>query len=135
MVIYVAEKKLKFALSLLTLLWIVTLAPSPAFAASPAIERVPAGWVAPEISYVLNEEAERQTIIAIETYEEKLILWQNAYEELYRKAEAYRLDMESRWARVMQEIRDMEVAHKQELKAARSKARSPGFGVFAGFGY
>ena len=99
------------------------------------IERVPAGWVAPEISYVLNEEAERQTIIALETYEEKLILWQNAYDELYQKAESYRLDMESRWIRVMRDIEDMKTMHKKELKAARSRARSPGVGVFAGFGY
>ena len=135
MVIFVTKKKLKYALFLLTLSWIAISPPCIASAASPAIERVPAGWVAPEISYVLNEEAERQTIIALETYEEKLILWQNAYDELYQKAENYRLDMESRWAKVMQEIRDMETAHKKELRAARSKARSPGVGVFAGFGY
>ena len=135
MVIFVTKKKLRFALFLPTFSLIAILVPSLASAASPSIERVPAGWVAPEISYVLNEEAERQTIIALETYEEKLTLWQNAYEELYRKAETYRLDMESRWARVMQEIRDMEVAHKKELRAARSKARSPGFGPFAGIAY
>lgn len=130
-----AKKKLKYALFLLMLLWIATLTPSLAFAASPMIERVPAGWIAPEISYVLNEEAERQTIIAIETYEEKLILWQNAYDELYQKAENYRLDMESRWTRVMRDIEDMKTMHKKELKAAKARARSPGVGVFAGFGY
>lgn len=99
------------------------------------IERVPAGWIAPEIVYVLNEEAERQTIIALETYEEKLELWRDAYDTLYGKAEAYRADMEARWARVMRDIGDMRAAHGKALRAAESRARSPGFGVFAGVGY
>lgn len=132
---YVAKKKLKSAVSLLTLLSIVTLTPSLVFAASPVIERVPAGWTAPKTFYVLDEEAERQTIIALETYEERLSIWRSAYEELYQKAETYRLDMESRWARVLREIEDMKTIHRKELSEAKSRTRSPGFGVFTGIGY
>lgn len=99
------------------------------------IKRVPKGWVAPEISFILNEEAERQTVTALETYEEQLEVWQRAYDELYDKTETYRADTEARWVRVMKNIKEMETAHAAEVKAAKKKARSPGWGVFAGFGH
>jgi len=83
----------------------------------------------------MNEEAARQTVIALETYEEKLALWQGAYDELYAKAEAYRLDSESRRARMASELKALEAAYNAELKAARRKSRSPGLGLFVGGGY
>lgn len=92
---------------------------------------VPEGWVAPEISYVANEEFAQKNVAAIETYQERLSLWQDAYFELSRESEAYATDMEARWRKALSDLNAMEKRHKQELR----RARSPGFGPFAGIAY
>ena len=78
------------------------------------------GWVAPEIVYVVDEEAVRQTVIALETYEARLSLWQNAYDELSASSEEYARDMETRWRKALSDLSALEARHKKELRRALS---------------
>ncbi len=92
---------------------------------------VPKGWVAPQIAYVASEEFSQETTESIEGYEERLSMWQEAYFELSRESEAYAKTMETRWRKALSDLNSLEKRHKRELR----RARSPGFGPFAGIAY
>lgn len=92
------------------------------------IRRVPPGWTAAKEAYVANEEAMRTVYAAIRTYREERDVWEQAYHELSGESEAFRKDMEARIAGLERTAAEERTA----WKAALRKAKSPGFGVFAG---
>ncbi len=93
--------------------------------------RVPPGWRANEESYVFNEAAMREVYVALETYEQEIGIWMRAYFELAEKSEIHAKSLESG----LKSLKTQLDSERREWKAALSRARSPGFGVFAGVGY
>jgi hypothetical protein len=92
---------------------------------------VPPGWVTDETSYVMNEEAARETYAAIRTYREERDAWVNAYYDLKGNSESF---AESQ-RKLLTDLREQLNDERNEWRTVLRRARSPGLGVFAGAGY
>ena len=95
------------------------------------IQRVPPGWAATEPGYFMADDAMREFATAAFTYEAESLLWQKAYHELSEQARARALALQGELSALRRDL-DLERA---QWRGALRKARSPGFGVFAGVGY
>jgi hypothetical protein len=92
---------------------------------------VPPGWIAETEGYFLNTEALSNLTAASKTYRLERDAWEQAYYELFDKAERYRGTVESQ----LDELRKNLNNERASWRSALRKARSPGLGVFAGAGY
>jgi hypothetical protein len=87
--------------------------------------------VTAEEGYLANEEALRTVYSAIRTYREERDAWERAYHELSERSESYASDMKRSLAGLQRALDEERAAWRSSLR----RARSPGFGVFAGVGY
>jgi hypothetical protein len=79
----------------------------------------------------LNAEALSSLTAAAKTYRLERDAWEDAYQELSEKSERYAEDMKKSITDLRRQLDDERKAWKSTLR----RARSPGFGVFAGAGY
>lgn len=125
--------RLKSALLTLTVSLLLLWPRSSYSAEAPEVNliRVPPGWTAKEEGYFLNAEALSSLTAAAKTYRLERDAWESAYRELSGKSEAYAADMK----RSIAELRGQLDAERAAWKGELRRARSPGFGIFAGAGY
>jgi hypothetical protein len=93
--------------------------------------RVPPGWTADTEGYYLNAEALSSLTAASKTYRLERDAWEKAYYELSRESLQFSESLETQ----MKELRRQLDSERGAWKSAIRRARSPGFGVFAGVGY
>jgi hypothetical protein len=91
----------------------------------------PPGWTTPTEGYFLDVKTMSDMTAAIKTYRLERDAWQDAYQELSEKSEKFGIDMRKSLSDLRGQLEEERAAWKAEL----SRARSPGFGVFAGAGY
>lgn len=91
---------------------------------------VPAGWTATEPGYWGTEQDGRDTLEAIRTYREERDAWRKAFEAAQDENRAFQEKMEQRFTALEESLEAERAAWKREIR----KARSPGFGMFAGYG-
>jgi hypothetical protein len=115
--------------ALLMLLWVRS--SYGAEAPEVVLKRVPPGWTAEEEGYYLNTEALSSLTAASKTYRLERDAWMKAYYELSDKSESFRGSVETQIKELRRQLDEERSAWKSSLR----KARSPGFGVFAGAGY
>ena len=121
------------SLCLLTSL-LLTLNPQLAVSASApeiVLLHVPPGWTAPKEGYFLDEAALQDLVAAANTYEAERNAWMQAYYELSEQAEEFRKSMQVQIAELKLGVAE----ERKAWKAALRKAKAPGVGVYAGFGY
>jgi hypothetical protein len=93
--------------------------------------RVPPGWTANEEGYYLNAEALASLTAASKTYRLERDAWEKAYYELSSESLQFSESLEAQMRELRRQIDDERSAWKSSIR----RARSPGFGVFAGAGY
>ena len=92
---------------------------------------VPAGWTAPEPGYWGTEAAGRDTLSALRTYREERDTWRQGYEELQSRTE----EMVTAWEARIRALEDSISEEREGWKRELRRAKGPGFGVFAGYGF
>jgi hypothetical protein len=92
---------------------------------------VPPGWTSESEGYYLNTEALSSLAAASKTYRLERDAWEKAYYEISDKAEQFRGTVEAQISELRLQLEDERNAWRSALR----KARSPGFGLFAGAGY
>jgi hypothetical protein len=115
--------------SLLVLLWLKSSYGEEA--PEVVLTRVPPGWAATDEGYYLNAEALSSLTAAAKTYRLERDAWTKAYYELSDKSDEFRGRVEARMKDLERQLDEERAAWKASIR----RARSPGFGLFAGAGY
>ncbi|MDR1510668.1 MAG: hypothetical protein LBS53_13645 [Synergistaceae bacterium] len=79
----------------------------------------------------MNAEALSSLTAAAKTYRLERDAWESAYRELSEQSEGYAADMK----KSLDTLRGQLDEEREGWRAAVRRAKSPGFGVFAGVGY
>ncbi|HCL78927.1 MAG TPA: hypothetical protein DIC53_03045 [Synergistaceae bacterium] len=122
-----AQRK-KYLLCLLTVWLMVSMASSPA---SAAWKYVPEGWTTPDAGYFGTEQDGRDTLEALRTYREEATAWEAAYNALKAEFDTLRAELDMKFAALEKSLDKEREAWKGEIR----KAKGPGFGIFAGYGF
>ena len=112
---------------------ILSLLPSGSFAAeAPEIVliRVPPGWTAKEEGYFLNANALSSLTAASKTYRLERDEWEKAYYDLSDKITEQNKILQNQLEDVKEQLNNERDAWKKTVR----RAKSPGIGVFAGYG-
>ena len=96
----------------------------------PEVTPVPAGWTSPIEGYFLNELALRGLTGAARTYRLERDAWEQAYGELFDMSAAFQAETQERILGLNEQLDAERSAWGKEVR----RARSFGFGVFAGAG-
>ena len=99
--------------------------------ASAAWTYIPAGWTATEPGYWGTEQDGRDTLEALRTYREERDAWRKAFEDARDENRAFQERMEQRFSDLEKSLETERAAWKREIR----KAKGPGFGIFAGYGF
>lgn len=92
---------------------------------------VPAGWTATEPGYWGTERDGRDTLQALRTYREERDAWQRAFEDARDENRTFQEKMEQRFTALEESLEAERAGWKREIR----KARAPGLGIFAGYGF
>ena len=92
---------------------------------------VPAGWTATEPGYWGTERDGRDTLQALRTYREERDAWQRAFEDARDENRTFQEKMEQRFTALEEFLESERAGWKREIR----KARAPGLGIFAGYGF
>lgn len=92
---------------------------------------VPAGWTATEPGYWGTERDGRDTLQALRTYREERDAWQKAFEDSRDENRTFQEKMEQRFTALEESLESERAGWKREIR----KAKGPGFGIFAGYGF
>ncbi len=92
--------------------------------------RVPPGWQAQTEGYYLNAEALSNLTAAAKTYRLERDEWIKAFDDLFDESELFRVTIEAQLADLRGQLQRERDAWQRDIK----RARSPGFGIFAGVG-
>lgn len=92
---------------------------------------VPAGWTATEPGYWGTERDGRDTLQALRTYREERDAWQKAFEDSRDENRTFQEKMEQRFTALEEFLESERAGWKREIR----KARAPGLGIFAGYGF
>jgi hypothetical protein len=99
--------------------------------ASAAWTLVPAGWQSSEPGYWGDEATGRDTLEALRTYREERDAWKQAFESVRDENQIFQEKMEQRFSGLEESLEKERAAWKREIR----KAKGPGFGIFAGYGF
>lgn len=99
--------------------------------ASAAWKYVPEGWTTPDAGYFGTEQDGRDTLQALRTYREERDAWQRAFEDSRDENRTFQEKMEQRFTALEESLEAERARWKREIH----KARAPGFGIFAGYGF
>lgn len=92
---------------------------------------VPPGWTATEPGYWGTEQDGRDTLQALRTYREERDAWERAFYRQKDENMAFKDTMEARFNDLEKNLSVERAGWKREVR----KARAPGFGIFAGYGF
>lgn len=92
---------------------------------------VPAGWTATEPGYWGTERDGRDTLQALRTYRDERDAWQRAFEDSRDENRTFQEKMEQRFTALEESLEAERAGWKREIR----KARAPGLGIFAGYGF
>ena len=92
--------------------------------------RVPPGWTAQTEGYYLNAEALSNLTAAAKTYRLERDEWERAFGKLSDEADIYKSTIEAQLAGLKNQLNRERDAWSRDIR----RARSPGFGIFAGVG-
>ena len=92
---------------------------------------IPAGWTATEPGYWGSEQDGQDTLEALRTYREERDAWKRAFEDARDENRAFQERMEQRFSDLEKFLETERAGWKREVR----KARAPGFGIFAGYGF
>lgn len=93
-------------------------------------KHVPQGWQTTEPGYWGTMTDGRDTLEMVLVYREERDSWRRAFEAAQEANRTFHSQMEARFDSLERSVETERAAWKKELR----KARSPGFGLFTGFG-
>lgn len=91
----------------------------------------PPGWTATEPGYWGTEQDGRDTLQALRTYREERDAWRLAFEDARDENRTFQEKMEQRFSGLEESLEKERAGWKREIR----KARAPGLGIFAGYGF
>ena len=92
---------------------------------------VPAGWTTPKPGYWGDDGTGSETLEVLRTTREERDAWERAFYRQKDENMAFKDAMEARFNDLEKNLAVERAAWKREIR----KAKGPGFGVFAGYGF